>query len=155
MGLRFGRNSCSALLFLLVGTSVFAAQPPKTKSTGTIEIVSLTPEAGSQIDRNVVIKAELRFSIANFQRKKNRYSISIQFMDSSTRASTFSSGEANTAQILEPSGTVHMEYPINAVWDDPKLRKPVTFYFFLLERTGRNVSTVLDQTEEIVYQVTE
>ena len=153
--MRFRRNSCSALLILLVGTNVFAARPPNTKSTGTIEIVSLTPEAGSQVDRNVVIKAELRFSIVNFQNKKNRYSISIQFMDNSTRASTFSDGDMNTVHIEKESGTVHMEYPLNTVWDNPKLRKPVTFYFFLLERTGRNVSAVLEQTEETVYQVTE
>jgi len=120
-----------------------------------IEIVSLLPEAGSQVDQNTVIKAELRFSIANFQYKKNRYYISIQFMDSNTRASTFSDGEENTVQIEEQTGTVHMKYPLNIVWSNPKLRKPVTFYFFLHERTGRNVSVVLEQTEEIVYKVTE
>src|SRR5213593_3423258 len=120
--------------------SLVIAGKREPKSVGSIDVVSLTPEAGSSVDRNTVITVELRYSIDNFQTKQNRYAVSINFQKRDSRTSTFSSGPGDAVVLKEASGTVTLTYPLESIWDNPKLRKPVVVYFYLHERTGRHQS---------------
>lgn len=84
----------------LVTVCMIYAGIPKPKSGGSIELISLTPEAGSSVDRESVITAQLRFTIDNFKRKKDRYQVSINFQNRDSRAATFSTAQC---QVLRQS----------------------------------------------------
>lgn len=137
----------------LVMISVVFAGMRHPKSEGSIELISLTPEAGSPVDRQSTITAQLRFTIDNFKDKKDRYRISINFQDRNSRASTFRKGPGGMITLDQASGTVTLEYPLDRIWDDPKLRKPLRVYFYLHERTGKQETVVLDKTDEIQFSI--
>jgi len=142
----------TSMLSLVLISVVFAGMP-NPKSEGSIELISLTPEAGSTVDRQSTIVAQLRFTIDNFKDKKDRYRISINFQDRNTRAATFSKGPGGMITLDQASGTVTLEYPLDRIWDDPKLRKPLRVYFYLHERTGKNETVVLDMTDAIEFSI--
>ncbi len=148
----FRKLSLAPMLSIVMICMVFAGMP-KPKSEGSIELVSLTPEAGSSVDRESIITAQLRFTIDNFKFKKDRYQVSINFQDRDSRAATFSKGPGDMIMLEEASGTITLVYQLDRVWDDPRLRKPLVVYFYLHERTGKRETVVLDSTGEIQFSV--
>jgi hypothetical protein len=142
----------AALLGLMTAGAIVVALP-KTKSNGTLEVVELAPLDGAPVDRDSTIKAKLKYSIENFQDKKDRYAISINFQDVQTRSRTFASGEKDALMLKEASGTVVLSCPLAKVWDDARLRKPLVVYFYLHEFTGKRESVVLYSTEGVRYSV--
>ena len=149
------RHVVLILALCLVMCPLMLGGMPKPKSGGTLDLITLSPEAGTSVGRDSVITAELRFTIDNFKNKKDRYHISIQFVTKGSRAATFSKDPGNVVMLNEASGTITLAYPLDHVWDDPQLRKPLTIYFFLHERTGTRGSVVLDQTDQIHFSVRE
>jgi hypothetical protein len=148
------RLSLTSILSLVTLCTI-SAGPPRSKSAGSIELTSLTPEAGSTVDRSSVITAQLRFAIDNFRKNQDRYQISVKFQSIESRAVTFSKGPEDVVMLGDRSGSITMVYPLHRVWDDPKLRKPIVMYFYLHERTGKRDTVVLDKTEEIRFAVRE
>jgi hypothetical protein len=138
--------------FVSLAATFCTAGPPEPKSKASIELVSLTPDAGSSVGPKSIIIAQLKFSISNFKKSKDRYHISINFQ-SKSRASTFSKGPGGSIVLQEASGLVTITYPLERVWDDPKLRKPVVVYFYLHEQTGRRETVVLDSTDPVQFSI--
>ncbi|HZM69481.1 MAG TPA: DUF2059 domain-containing protein [Candidatus Cryosericum sp.] len=145
-------GSLAALLGLVTAEAVVAGLP-KTKSTGSLEVVEVTPQDGAPVDRDSTITARLRFSIDNFQDKKGRYAISINFQDVQSRSRTFAASEDDALMLKEASGTVKLSCPLAKIWDDARLRKPLVVYFYLHEFTGKRESVVLYSTEGVRYSV--
>jgi hypothetical protein len=149
--------SCRELSLLcvlsLVTVCLLFAGIPTPKSTGTIKLISLAPEDGSSVGRDSVVAAELQFTIDNFKARKDRYFVSILFQTSGSRAAMFSNSPGDIVMLTEATGTITLAYPLDRVWDDPQLRKPLVVRYFLQERTGKKESIVLDQTDEIHFAV--
>jgi hypothetical protein len=128
---------------------------PDAESTGLLELVSLAPEAGSAVGRDTVVSATIRYEIANFSGRKGRYWVSIQFQHAGNRTSSLSTGPEAKAAVEEAAGTVHIEYPLHRVWDNPAVRRPFVVSFYLHERSSRKKSVVLFATEELGFPVRE
>jgi hypothetical protein len=152
--LSFRTLTIVAMQSLVMVCMVFAAMP-KPKSAGSIELISLTPEGGSSVDRGSTITAQLRFTIDNFKDKKDRYKVSINFQERESRAATFSKGPGDMIALIEATGTITLAYPLDRIWDDPRLRKPLVVYFYLHEHTGKRETVVLDTTDGIPFSVRE
>ena len=151
--MNLARTGSLAVLLVLITAGVVVAALPKTKSTGTLEVIDLAPQDGAPVDGDSTITAKLKYSIDNFQDKKDRYAISINFQDVQTRSRTFTAGEDDALMLKAASGTVTLTCPLSKVWGDARLRKPLVVYFYLHEFTGKRESVVLFSTEGVRYSV--
>jgi hypothetical protein len=122
----------------------------ENESDTWINIVDLIPESQAVVNSNDTIKVELSYSISDEIQSDYGFRISIKFV-STTEGQTFSLGDAAQVEISQKQGTVSLNYPLNLVWNYDKLRRPISFYFYLHKMTSETSSTVIAKTEEIIY----
>ena len=106
----------------------------ESESETWINIVDLTPQSQSVVSSIDTIKAELSYSISDEIQSDFGFRVSIKFV-STTEGQTFSLGDAAQVEISEKKGTVSLNYPLNLVWNYDKLRRPISFYFYLHKMT--------------------
>jgi hypothetical protein len=135
-----------------------ALEPTEQFDTGsaTVVISRLSPQPGTVVTVDTVIEATLRYEIRNYVDKRDLYYIFAQFIATDPKRTMATIGVKQTADTLvnitSLSGTVALKIPLKDVWDQPSLKRPMTLYFFLNERTAPNKSVVIGAVGPIEFQ---
>ena len=141
-----------AMLLALAGCASGVADPSAPPATATVELVNLSPQAGSKIDENTVLAAEIKYSIEHFQPATDYY-LAPMFDSTKGPGMTFNSFDrlSDGTRVTTASGTVAIHYRINRELRNLDLARPVRLWFFLMERTGPQTSRVIGKTAPTEY----
>ncbi|MEM7353309.1 MAG: hypothetical protein AAF657_21110 [Acidobacteriota bacterium] len=142
----------------LVLAGLLSAAPLSAKKP-SIELISITPSPGSEVDNQTKISAVVEYNIRKKMRRKKEYSVSIKFTQSPGR--TFSTiqksddGLSDVHILSEKSGRVELEYSLEPVWS--KLYRPIEVWFYLHEGNKRDKkhdgrSVVIAKTAPVTYR---
>lgn len=119
-----------------------------TKITPAVENGRMTPET--------VIKSTLKYSIERSSIRGKEFSITVLFGSSQGENQLFNKTETRmgSASIFleEPSGTVELEYPMDAVWTDPRLKRPVSIIFFIIEHAKNGASQAIASAGPFIFR---
>src|SRR5437879_1488204 len=132
--------------FLFVACASTQA-PAVPGSTASATIKAITPRAGAEIDARTVFEADIDYAIANFN-SESEYYLAPLFDSTEGAGRTFNEFEHITDawKLNQPSGTVHVRYPIAREWRNPSLARPVGLTFKVMVRTGAHSTKVIGET---------
>ena len=141
------------LLFTFVHCASGVADRSLPPSTATIELVSISPAAGSAIDERTVLVAEIRYAIEHFQPRTDYY-IAPLFAENDGDGKTFNAFDRidEGTRITTPSGTATIRYGIARELRSSKLARPVRVFFFLMERSGAHTTNVIGSVGPVEYR---
>ena len=148
------RQRNRATLFLLIAfflsgcaTSAVQSNP---QSTATVQIVSIVPPAGSTVNADTTLVAELDYAIENFDSSAHYY-VTPQFDSTEGAGRTFNAftGPTSGSRLRSASGRLRIAHPIRPEWSHPWLAKPVRVTFFVTLRTGPQRTKVIGKSETV------
>src|SRR5688572_22062855 len=106
--------------------------PPSSGSNAlaTASIQTITPSPGAEVASTAVIKAEIQYAIENFD-SRSEYYLAPLFASKEGLGRTFNELEriSDAWKLTQPSGTVHVQYPIAREWRSRSLVKPARLNF--------------------------
>jgi len=139
-------------LLLTVACSTTTAVPASS-AVATATIKAITPTADTQVASTAVIEADIEYTIENFD-PRSEYYLAPLFASNKGPGITFNEFERITDgwKLSQPSGTVHVRYPIAREWRSPSLVKPVVVNFKIMVRTGPHATKVIGETEPVQYR---
>jgi hypothetical protein len=111
-------------------------QSEETKAS--LNCIDITPSVESgKITPDTVVESTLKYSIDLSRLKSEQFSITILFGSSERENQLFNKPETRLGKghvfLDEPSGTIKLKYPMDAVWQDPRLKHPISIIFFLIK----------------------
>lgn len=126
--------------------------PSAPDSLATVNIRSITPQAGSAVDATSVIQAEIEYTISNFQPQAEYY-LAPLFESTEGPGRTFNEFERVTDgwKLTQASGTVQIQYAIAREWRNASLARPVRVTFKVMVRTGAHSTKVIGGTESVQF----
>ncbi|MBF9222027.1 hypothetical protein [Hymenobacter ruricola] len=98
-----------------------------------------------------VFKAKVAYVIAAQEQSDYGFEVSIKFQSTDPRM-TFSSGMQGVIPVTSRHDTLTVEYPLAKIWANPRLKRPLTCYFYLHRNTAPGRSTVIARTPPIVFR---
>lgn len=125
----------------LVFTSFFCIQTSAARSEtprATLVCTQITPSVfNGKLGPDTVIESTLNYAIDLRKLKREKFSITILFESSEGTNQLFNKkktrlGEADLF-LEKSSGTVKLTYPMDAVWRDARLKRPVSIVFSIIE----------------------
>jgi hypothetical protein len=141
---------------LLAACEAMAPTEPFDTGSATLVIMALSPQPGSVVTSDTVITASLKYEIRNYTDKGNLYYVMPQFSATDVKGTISTIGVKQTADTLvnisAPSGAVALKIPLKDVWNQASLKRPVTLYFFLNQRTERQKSVVIGAAGPVGFQ---
>ena len=120
----------------------------------SIKLLELNQPPCSVPTQQSVITAKLAYHIAEQEQSDYGFEVSIKFQGTDPRM-TFSvgnsMGNAGNTKVTSKSDTLTLKYPMAAILNNPRLRRPITCYFYLHRNTEPGRSTVIAKTPPIVF----
>ena len=100
-----------------------------------------------------VIEADVQYVIENFDPRAEYY-LAPLFASNEGAGRTFNEFQRITDgwKITQPSGIIHVRYPVAREWRNPSLAKPVRMNFKIMVRTGAHSTKVVGETEGVEYR---
>jgi hypothetical protein len=100
-----------------------------------------------------VLTAKVAYRVAEQQQSADGFAVSIKFQGTDPRL-TFSAGPLGmgATTVTKRRGTLTLSYPMAAIWQNPRLQRPITCYFYLHRNTGNGRSVVIARTPTIVFR---
>ncbi|GGF24803.1 hypothetical protein [Hymenobacter cavernae] len=151
------RAACSPLLglALMSFTQRDTALTQTAPTTGnTIKLLALNQPPCSIPTDESVITAKLAYHIAEQEQSEYGFEVSIKFQGTDPRMTfSMSRGPANTGNIkvTSKSDTLTLTYPMATILNNPRLRRPITCYFYLHRNTEPGRSVVIAKTPPIIF----
>jgi hypothetical protein len=151
------RATCYALLGLLTTSftlhdAAFSPAPKQAPAGGEnqIKLLALNQPPCTTLSKDAVITAKVAYRIAQQEQSEHGYEVSIKFQGTDPRM-TFSVGHMSGVAATTKSDTLTLQYPMSSIWNNPRLKRPLTCYFYLHRNTGQGRSTVIAKTEPVVF----
>lgn len=129
----------------------------KTKNSTTtignvISIRSLLPTLKDNFSKSSTISAQLNYAIAEEEKSDYGFEISIKFVSTQNNTTFSMTTDSSNVPVSEKEGTVTINYPMEIIWDNPRLKHPVTCMFYLHKKTSSSGnSTVIAKTIPITF----
>ncbi len=99
-----------------------------------------------------VLKARVAYHIADAEQAGEGFAVSIKFQGTDPRM-TFSVGQQGKGtDVTARQDTLKLTYSMAAIMQNPKLRRPITCYFYLHRNLGNGRSVVIAQTPPIMFR---
>ena len=122
-------------VLLALASACSSVTPLKVEpASADLTVRTITPGPGSELVGTSEIDATVEYTISNFQPIRDRYYLSIQFENANLGWFNHYRRFADEAVLRSAHGVVHVNYAMSNVWGDPRLRKPIRVWFFLIER---------------------
>jgi hypothetical protein len=140
--------------FLPLAAVLIALSWPVVAQTpaSTIRLVALNQPPCATLTPQSVLTAKVAYQIAAQEQSPYGFAVSIKFQGTDPRM-TFSHGRAAGEEIVSRNDTLTITYPMAAIMQDTRLRRPITCYFYLHRNTSaEGRSTVIAHTPPIVFQ---
>ena len=147
-------NSRASRLVAIAGVALLlAAGISSAASPSVVKVLSLTPAAGSTVQSDTVLKAEVEYEIQVFEPKTTHYVLVPMFATTDGRGTFNHLQRAMDGKVLrEQSGTVKITYPIRQELADSRLAKPIQCIFTLMHIKGGTILPVVS-SNPIAYEV--
>jgi hypothetical protein len=120
-----------------------------------IRVESIDPPPGAVITRASVVRAKLSYRIVRNPSGTGEFFVTALFAakdrDAKERGGMLGGAQPVTTAVAPPAGTVEIEVPLDAAWDDPRLGEPLTVYFVLNERLQGTRSAIIGQSKPVSY----
>lgn len=142
-----------ALLLALTHCASGIADPKAPPATATVELLSISPVAGSAVDERTVLVAELRYSIEHFQPHADDY-LAPLFDSTEGPGRSFNAFDRidEGTRLTGPAGTVTIRYGIARELRSPKLARPIRVSYLLMERTGEHTTRGIGSAGPVEYR---
>jgi hypothetical protein len=140
-------------LTLILLTSCASSDVQKiSASTATVHLVSIDPPAGSVVNADTILTAEVAYAIENFDPAAS-YSIAPLFDTTRGEGQTFNALKSPTEapRLWSASGRVRVIHRLRPEWSRALLARPVRVTFFVMIRTGPQRTQVIGQSETIEF----
>lgn len=131
------------------GDPAGASDPGRSISRSEIDLLHITPAEGTTVRKETVLVVDLSYAASDF--KPDRFKILAQF--DTQRKGWTSDGTFKSYPILKTAaGKLRFCFPLTDVWDEPKIRFPLTVRFYLnrILDDGRS-STVVATTQAVTF----
>lgn len=117
--------------------------PPE--GSGRIAVIDMKPAHGSTVDADTVLEVTLEYSLpAGYP---GVYFVAPQFSTRPGGPTVSGRFEGGRPPALDPStGTVRLSHALRSLVEDPKVTKPLMFWFYLNVETGKNRSSIVART---------
>ncbi|MBJ6108175.1 hypothetical protein JAO73_04070 [Hymenobacter sp. BT523] len=149
------KKQLTAWLCALLGAALMASAPVGAARQGpapsSIELLVLNQPPCTVPTSQSVFKAKVVYTIAGPEQSEHGFAVSIKFQSTDPRM-TFSSGQQGVISVSSRHDTLTVEYPLARIWANPRLKRPLTCYFYLHRNTAPGRSTVIAQTPPIVFR---
>ncbi|UOQ96962.1 hypothetical protein MUN81_17165 [Hymenobacter sp. 5317J-9] len=149
------KKQLAAWLCSLMGAALMASAPVGTArqepDTNSIALLVLNQPPCTVPNSQSVFKAKVVYTIASREQSEQGFAVSIKFQSTDPRM-TFSSGQQGDISVSSRHDTLTLEYPLARVWANPRLKRPLTCYFYLHRNTAPGRSTVIARTPPIVFR---
>ncbi|GAB2940734.1 hypothetical protein GCM10027048_01400 [Hymenobacter coalescens] len=127
-----------------------ASRQAPAANGNNITLLALNQPPCATPSRQAVLVAKLAYRIAAAEQSEQGFAVSIKFQTTEA-GRTFSSGPQGHVFVAQGSDTLTLRYPVAAVWNHPRLKRPLTCYFYLHRYTAPGRSTVIAQTPAVVF----
>jgi len=128
--------------------------PARRSERAEVEVRSIDPAPGTQLTEASVLRAEIAYSITDFDPGAEYY-LAAQF---GTREPgvTFNSLDRirDSRRLTSARGTVTIAHPIAREWRSGRLTEPIRVWFYLMVMTGKGKSLAVGQTPVTEYRGT-
>lgn len=141
---------CASSLLAILGTTGFTSVPTAPVPGNTITLLALNQPPCATLSRESVVTARLAYQLADAEQAAEGYEVSIKFQSTNPNM-TFSSTQLGQVRLTARHDTLTITYPVAAVWNNPKLQRPLTCYFYLHRNMGNGRSTVIAKTPPVVF----
>ncbi len=123
----------------------------------SLELTNISPgPIETRLTEETVLSASLKYSIDLPKLKRKKYFVSIIFGSTEGDDSWFNEERTrlgtDRVYLTEPEGAVTLEYPLDAVWNDKRLKHPITVRFVLLERSGSRSSRSVAIVDPVIFE---
>ena len=117
--------------------------PPE--GAGRIAVIDMKPAHGSAVDADTVLEVTLEYSLpAGYP---GVYIVAPQFATEPGGPTVSGTMPGGRPPALDPStSTVRLSHPLRSLIEDPKVAKPLVFWFYLNFETGGNKSSIVART---------
>jgi len=144
------RGLMFVVLVALVGCSS-GGSGSQDQSTAKVVVSAMTPVAGSELQQSSVVEATVAFTIDKFRSQGDTYYLVVEYGDTSGGTLERNHHLPEHPILTAPQGSVVLSVALSKVWANPKLKKPITVWFEIVERVGPNDSVVIGRSEPIAY----
>lgn len=142
------------LIILATVAAVDAASKPPTANLTCIQMVPSV--LNGRLARDTIIETTLQYSIDLPKLKKEKYAITILFGSSEGDQFLFNKRTTRLGNadlyLKESSGKVKLKYPMDAVWNDPRLKQPVSVVFYIIEYDKNGSSKAIASAGPFVFR---
>jgi hypothetical protein len=127
--------------------------PVASSATATAALKAITPPPETEVPSTGVVEGDIEYMITNFD-PRSEYYLAPLFESIEGSGTAFNEFHRITDgwKLTQPSGTIHVTYPIAREWRSPSLRKPVRMNFKIMVRTGAHTTRVIGETESVLYR---
>ena len=142
-----------AFVLFLTACASNVANPALPPAVARVELVSLSPEVGSQVYEGTVLVATINYTIDHFKPGVDYY-IAPQFASNIGPGVTFNKSDriADSHAITDAHGTVTIKYSIAGELQSAQLVRPIQVWFYLMERIGDAKTRVVGKTQRLDYK---
>ena len=141
----------AALFALRCATGPGEASPFAPAAVAKVELVSITPVAGSTIGEDTEIVASVNYDITNFKPGVD-YVVAPLFAAKGTDATFSAAGQSGSVLLKTARGSFDLRYPIAQEWRSERLRHPVRMWIYVMERSGPRSTRVIGRSPSIDYR---
>jgi hypothetical protein len=131
--------------------SCASTAPQHVRSKAEITVSAISPSAGADLSKSSVLDATVAYRISGFGPDADRYYLTTQFEKVGGGSFNHYRRFSEEAVISADQGSVHVTYPLAHVWDDQRLKKPITVWFYVIERTSAHDSDVIGKAGPFEY----
>jgi hypothetical protein len=143
----------AAIVLLLASCASGTVSPGAPAAFAHVELVGLSPSAGSDVREDTELVADIKYRIEGFRPGVDYY-IAPLFASTKGAGMTFNMLDriADAAKVSVPEGQITVRYRIRRELASPQLARPLTVWFYLMERIGAGKTRVVGKTEAIEFR---
>jgi len=140
-------------LLLAVRCATNVASPDEPAAVAEVQLLSMSPAAGSELTTDTVLVAEIQYAIHNYKPAVDYY-VAPVFASTKGAGTTFSMLDriSDAPRIATSEGTVTIRYRVSRELGSQDLERPVRLWFYVMERIGPGKTRVIGKTDELQFR---
>ncbi len=147
----------SWILILAALSLISTRNPEASPPQASLICVKMTPSVlEGKLTPTTVLEADFQYSINKSKLEREKYSITILFGSSIGQNQLFNKKKTrlgNADFFLEKSnGTVTVKYPMDAVWMDDRLKRPISVVYYIIEHDKNGASQAIASAGPYIFR---
>src|SRR5262245_14557448 len=137
-------------VFLMSGTPA-----ANSEQVTKVSIVSVSPAPGSRVDETTLVRATVSYSIEEFPGRQDRdFLLWVKFATTDPdRTTNGTYPERGFPLLAKTSGEASVSFPLQHIWKQAELQRPLTMWVYLVSRFNDGSSFVIAKSDPVKYTV--